>query len=259
LQGVLLVYSERVPGATDFDLFAQRVSTNGRARGAPKLIVGGPGDQKQADVTVLSRGDWLVVWSEDTKDAGDIMGLRLSRALTARGKPFPVAQGTGTAEEPVIGRDPTYSGYYLVLWTDDRNGNKDIYGTRLTDSGLPRSGPTKGHFKVIDTPEDDYGAALVLSSSGRRGELSLVLWTHDDVTDGPDVLGQRLRSNGLPVGPNLKVAAGPGVQSYPAARAKGSDWLTVWQDDELGTLDIVGVELASNGLSRRHVRGFAAD
>ncbi len=259
----LVVWSERVPGGNDYDLYAQRLFSNGRGKGGARLIAGGPGDQRHPDIIQSSRGDWLVVWSEDTNDAGDIMGVRLTTALTPRSAPFPVAQGAGTAEDPVIARDPTDPRYFLVLWTDDRNGNKDVYGTRVTDAGLPRSGPRGGHFPVIDGPEDDYAAALLFGrvSGGRRGDAfsSLLLWTHDDVAEGPNVMAQRLRANGLPVGRPLKVATGPGVQAWPAAASGPSDWLAVWVDDGLGTLDILGVEIGSNGLIRRRVRPLATD
>lgn len=290
----LLVYSERVPGGADYDLYGQRLYSNGRPNGVPMLISGGPGDQVHPDVTRLDRGnrggEFLVVWSEDTRDAGDVMGIRVDFALRrSRGPAFPVAKGPGTAEDPSIARDLLDQDSYLVLFTDDRSGNKDILGTRLTESGLPRGGPLGGHFPVIDSPEDDYAPEIVTSieelSLGptptperiRRPRetyraRNLLIWTTDHVTDGPNVMAHRLSNNGLPTGSTFLVAGGSGAQSWPAAalvslkegrpgapREQRDEWLAVWTDNSLGTLDVVSSRVGLNGIARSTRRVLASD
>lgn len=272
----LLVWSERLPGGTDYDLYAQRLFTNSRTSGKPKLVAGGPGDQKFADIARSRDTEWLVVWSEDTTDAGDVMGIRLSTALTPRNAKFEIAKGPGTAEDPSISRDLGSANYFLVLWTDDRAGNKDIFGARVAATGLPRGGSaTTGHFPVVESPEDDYAPVLQTSpfdllSGGRvnpRSDAdtrSLLMWTRDTVTDGPDVLGLRLRSNGYGVGSSFTIAGGAGTQAWSAAalRSDGrnrSEWFAIWQADPTGTMDVFGVEIGLNGIVRRTPRIVAAD
>jgi hypothetical protein len=219
------------------------------------------------------------------------MGIRIDFALRrSRGPAFPVAQGPGTAEDPAIARDLLDSNSYLVLFTDDRKGNKDIYGTRLTESGLPRGGPRGGHFPVVGSPEDDYAPEIVNSleepSLGptptpnprdrRRRDsnqaLNLLIWTTDHVTDGPNVMGHRLSVNGLPTGTSIEIAAGSGVQAWPAAalfsieedRPGGAqqsrdEWLTVWTDNTLGTIDVLSARLGTNGIARATNRVLVSD
>jgi hypothetical protein len=299
----LLVYGERVPGGTDYDVYAQRLFANGRPAGTPMLIAGGPGDQKYPDVLAVGRGnlgsEYLIVWSEDTKDLGDVMGIRVDYALRrSRGPAFPIAQGPGTAEDPAICQDLLQKENYLVLYTDDRAGNKDIWGVRLTASGLPRGGPVGGPFAVIKSPQDDYAAEIV--NSAQRIELgptptpdrtkpptpgaktpqkghNLLIWTTDDVKDGPNIMGQRLSDNGLPEGKPFLVAGDPGKQAWPAAALytfegpnplatsqpgephQRDEWFAVWNDDKLGTLDVLGVPIGINGLMREHPRVVASD
>ena len=271
----LVVWSELRPGGTDYDLYAQRLFDNARSYGRPTLIAGGPGNQSHADVAYGPANDWLVVWSEDTTDAGDVMGIRISPAVSPRGPAFPIAQGPGTAEDPSISRDPGGTDYFLILFTDNRAGNKDIYGTRVTEAGLPRGGSRGGQFPVVDTPQDDYAPALVISSASasrgpQRGPGSpidprdLVLWTTDDVLTGANVMGQRLRTNGLPVGASFLVAGGAGNQGWPGAALRTQtterpEWLAVWSDDALGSEDIMGVEIGLNGIIRRNPRPLATD
>jgi len=275
----LLVWSERVAGGTDYDLYAQRLGVNGRTTATPTLVAGGPGDQKFADIAPGRGTEWLVVWSEDARDAGDVMGVRVSTALTVRGQPFEIARGPGTAEDPTIAADFGNAGYLLVLWTDDRNGNKDIYGAHIAATGLPPGGsPTIGHFPVVQAPENDYAPVLLpvpLRDPEARGLLS---WTRDTVTDGPDVMAQRVRGNGYAVGSAFTVAGGAGTQAWSAAAlndvvtsgAPGSgdpsdrrllffQWLAVWSSDPLGTMDLYGVEIGANGIVRRSARPLVVD
>lgn len=261
----LLVWSEKLPGATDYDIYAQRLFANGRTQGQPTLVAGGPGDQRYADVTPNVNNEWLVVWSEDSNDGGDVMGRRISVALTPRGTAFPIAQGPGVSEDPVISRDPFDSSYFLVLFTDDRNGNKDIFGTRLASNGLPRSGSTGGQFPVIDSPQDDYAPGIAVGTIGderSRGDASrnILVWTTDTLADGPDVLGQRLRTNGYAVGAPFTIAGGPGPQAWPAISLHDAEeWLAVWAADVGGTLDVLSVDVRKNGIPRPTERVLAAD
>ncbi len=283
-----VVWSEKAPGGADYDLYIQRLFDNGRASGAPRLILARPGDQKHPDLVAVNRGlssEPLVVWSENTTDSGDIMGLRLSGSLAPRGAPFAIATGPATAEDPAVAPDLRDPDSLLVLWTDDRKGNKDIYGTRILENGLPRGGAAAGDFPVIESAADDYAPAIAigLNPAQRAGVIQplpgsdtnargIVLWTTDSPADGPEVLGQRLFANGLPQGRAFPVATGPGIQTAPAITLKTErrlddeiaqvEWLATWVDQSPAagaTLDVLGVEVELNGISRRPERGLATD
>lgn len=286
-----VVWSEKAPGGADYDLYIQRLFENGRANGYARLLLARPGDQMYPDIVAVSRGlasELLVVWSENTTDGGDVMGIRLTHALAPRGQPFAIASGQGTAEDPVIDRDLRDDDSLLVLWTDNRAGNKDIYGTRLLESGLPRGGPAVGDFPVIQTPAEDYAPAIVVSlnpsrraggadpsasAEGSPNTRGILVWTTDDAANGPDVVGQRLFSNGLPLGRVFPIAAGAGVQAWPSVTLRTerrpsddeieqAEWLATWADQSdpsATTLDVRGVEIQLNGISRRQERTLATD
>jgi hypothetical protein len=264
----LVVWSEMAPGGTDYDVYAQRLFPNLRAQAAPVIVAGGPGNQAHPDVVGNGRnGEWLIVWDEDTTDAGDVLGRRISAALTPRSAVFEVAKGVGIASDPTIARDLLDNDTFLVVFTDDRNGNRDLFGTRITEAGVPRGGPLGGQFEVIKSPEEDYAPSLIYNparsfTEAREGPRTrnILLWTHDDVADGPDVLGQRLNNNGLVQGGPFDVAAGPGIQAVPSGDLRSlENWLVIWQTDALGNLDIMGVELGVNGVIRRAPRVLATD
>jgi hypothetical protein len=50
LRGGYLVWSEKLPGASDYDIYMQRLDRYARPYRKPVLIAGGPGDQTQADL-----------------------------------------------------------------------------------------------------------------------------------------------------------------------------------------------------------------
>jgi hypothetical protein len=275
----LLVYSFKAPGGSDYNIMGQRLFENGRPNGWPMLIQGGPGDQRYPDVVAVERGlgvEYLVVWSEDTRDQGDVMGLRVDYALRrSRGPAYPIVQAPGTAEDPTVKADPVNEDQFLVLYTDDRNGNRDIFGTRLSANGLPRGGATGGQFEVVTSPEDDYGADLLEASDTtgpREQPRQIVVWTRDHVTEGPNVMGLRLEQTGLPKGSPFKVAAGNGAQAWPAGavrhlivspdrggRPEQDEFLVVWTEDALGNLDIHGLRLGLFGQLRSRAKVLASD
>lgn len=270
----LVVWSEKAPGAADYDLYAQRLFANGLPNGRPRLIVGGPGDQLYPDVIAVSvdrRGSrgYLVVYSEDTNDAGDVMGVRLTPALTTLGAPYPIVEGEGAASDPVIERDPREPTNFTVLFTYIATGEtqSDIFGVRVSETGLPLGGTVAGIFPVIRTPESEHSPSLLVgtfSDRFRRGganqSRNLLLFVRDDPTDGPDVHAQRLRANGLPVGGISVLAGGPGEQVQPAATTlSDQEWQVVYADDDSGTFDVDSLRVRFNGIPIPRVYPLVTD
>lgn len=272
LGGPGLVWSERVDDTSGYDLFAQRLHGNGLPSGPPRLLLSAPGDQLFPDVIAIANG-YLVVYSEDTTDEGDIMGLRFTPSLVARGVPFPIAQGEGAASDPTVARDPAEPDRLVVLFSflPRDADNSDIYGIRLAETGSPIGGPQGGMFPVVDTPENEHSPRLVtgtfadsLRRAASNASRNVFLFVRDDATDGSDVYAQRLRANGIAYGAPFLLAGGQGAQTSPAADvlADGSDepdWLVAWADDGAGTFDVLGLRLRINGIPRGHGSVLAGD
>ena len=267
----IVVWSEKLDGAADYDIYAQRIAANGRSYGRPKLIVERPGNQSHPSF-VVGGSELLLVWSEDSDDAGDIWALRVSSsALTPRGSAFAISKTPSAATEPIVVPDPTEGQSYLVMWTDDRAGNLDIFGTRIAPTGLPRGGSTGGEFAIVETPENDSSATAIISrdtlAGGREdSSRSLVMWVHEDPTDGPDVMARRLRANGFAFGNEILVAGGPGVQTSPAVSVgNDDDWYVIWSGSNAapggaaGSLDVYQIDVRFNGHLRAPLRRLAAD
>ena len=250
------VWSEKAPGAADYDIYAQRVFPNGRTRGVPTMVAGGPGNQLDPSLIATASG-YLLVFGDDSADEGDVLALRLTQALTVRGTAFGVAKGAGVSSDPIITLDlldPRTD--YLVLFTHvaEAATQKDIFGARMTESGLPRG----TLFPVVNDPAvDEYAPFLLATASAdfERDAYNLLLFNRDDATTGPDVVLQRLRSNGAGVGPERIVGGGTGAQRASAATVlSDGQWLVVWQDDASGNADVVGTKVRVNGIPLPPVR-----
>lgn len=267
LGGNLLVWSEKAPGSDNFDIYAQRIFSNGRPQGKAKPIVVGPGDQLHPDIIGISNG-LLIVYSEDTTDEGDVMGVRITSALSVRGAPFPIASGEGVAADPTIASDPTQQNSVLVLfeYKTDTMLTKDIYGTRLGQSGLPRGDSVTGIFPVVESDMDVYAPSLLVAESaqdrvhGGSPSRNLLVYVQDDPIDGPDVMSQRIRTNGYLNGNPMILAGGPGVQTLPATMVNdATEWLVIWQDDAAGSFDLFLQRVRTNGFPRPTVYTVFAD
>lgn len=255
------VWSEKAPDAADYDVYAQRVFPNGRTRGVPTMVAGGPGNQLNPSLIATASG-YLLVFGDDSTDEGDVLGLRLTQALTARGAAFAIAKGAGVSSDPIVTLDlldPRTD--YLVLFTHvaEAATQKDIFGARLTESGLPR-GPV---FPVLNDPAvDEYAPFLLATSFGIAGadESNLLLFNRDDAVNGPEVVLQRLRSNGAGVGPERVIGGGTGAQLAPTASVQSDgQWIVAWQDDAGGNADIISAKVRTNGIPLPTTRVLVTD
>ncbi len=271
----LVVWSEKRPGAADYDLYGARLSQTGFGRSGPTPLVERPGDQMDPSLVATDGGEYLLVWSENGTDSKDISGQRISVALKTRGPVLTIAAGPSNASEPLIVRDPSVARSYLVVWTDDRKGDTDIYGTRVSQAGLPRlsAGGAAADFPVIEGPGNQSdAAALLLSASDGPGDpigdesRSLLVWTDETATDGLDVRARRLHANGFAFGGTMTVAGGPGDQRDATVTAEDEGWAVAWAapgpvkaPDQPATLDLFGVRVRANGRVEPQVRRLLAD
>lgn len=246
----VVVWSEKSPDAADYDVFAQRIFPNGRTRGTPVVVAGGVGNQLNPSLISTNSG-YLLVFGDDSTDEGDVLGLRLTKALSARGVAFGLSKGPGVSSDPIITvdvLDPRTD--YLVLFTHvaEAATQKDVFGTRVTESGLPRG----SIFPVVNNPDvDEYAPFLLATASENnlRDAYNLLLFNRDDAVNGAEVVLQRLRSNGAGVGPERIIGGGTGAQRSAAADVlSDGQWLVVWQDDASGNADVVGMKVRVNGI-----------
>ncbi len=124
---------------------------------------------------------------------------------------------------------------FLVVWSDERNGYADIYGARVSQSGI-----------VLD-----YGGIAISTASGNQwyaavafdGVNFLVVWG----TPGAGVFGSRVTLEGVVLDPGgISISTlGGGI---PALAFDGDNYLVVWKDPRTGNYDIFGARVTPAGI-----------
>jgi hypothetical protein len=239
-----LVWSERQPGRFDYDVFMQELDVHDRPTGRPIVVDDSPSEQRHPSLGGVC-GELLVLWADDRRDDGDILGRWYNSAdLQPRGPAVWLVDSPGHADEPFTDLGLLDKHELRILFTDDRNGSLDIYSTVIRDDSKAPVNPRANQEPVITGPLDDYSPRVAQSTAGQ----DLLIWTADTLDDGPDVMGQRYIQQ-WPRGNRMVIAGGRGVQTAPAlSHFLDRGWLTAWSEDTGGGNRVLFAEVRSNGL-----------
>ncbi|SDF38693.1 hypothetical protein SAMN04488504_1461 [Myxococcus virescens] len=132
--------------------------------------------------------EFLVVWSDEHGEGpenADIYGNRVKEDGTILdGNGFPISQAEGAQSSPDV--EWTHKNYQVV-WSDDRIGNPDIYGTRVSKTGMVKD--------PEGIPISTAAGAQTVPRIAHHNNKSLVVW--DDTRYGPhSVWGARWDEDG---------------------------------------------------------------
>ena len=135
---------------------------------------------------------------------------------------FPISTVANNQELPAIAWDGTN---HLVVWTDYRNENYDIYAQLVSPSGnLVGSG---------------FAISTAINTQERPdiawdGTNYLVVW--EDERNGVsnyDIYGQLVSASGTLVGSNFSICLASNTQTYAAVAWDGTNYLVVWGDEDI--------------------------
>jgi hypothetical protein len=223
----LLVYSEDAGGLDGWDVYAVRVNSAGFSTGRPRLIAGGPADQRHPDVAVIADGEYHIVWDDNARDIDEIHGQRLQANAIPKGGPSVLLRQATNATDPTVSPG-------LLAWVDDVNGNADIYGLRIENT------------KPIGTPYR-LGGDQTLDDTNPRFSGSGLVWNVFDPGTGFDILGVTVYGNGRERGGARGILVPAADQGWPDA----ANGVVVFADNRSGGFDIYGVRVAGNDLRTR--------
>jgi hypothetical protein len=166
--------------------------------------------------------NYLVVWEDERVNSDrDIFGARVSASgevLDPISIPICVYTNLQT-DVKVAGGNQNY----LVVWTDYRNGNYDIYGARVDFSGnvLDPDG-----FPISDTYNWESFPDVAWD-----GTNFFVVWTDDrSVTTYDDIYGARVSPQGEVLDPDgIQISNTTALEETPAIAYNGSVYLVAWE------------------------------
>ncbi len=208
------------------------------------VISAAVGSQYYLDIA--SDGDnFLVVWMDARNSDWDIFGTRISSTgviLDPTG--IAISSASGNQGEPKVAFD---GANYFVVWCDDRSGDLDVYGSRVSPSGLVLD---PAGIQITSMPNTQGVGGIIFGDS-----TYLVVWD-DWRYSNWDIYGARVTPSGLVLDPNgFKISEAPGDQIYPEVAFDGSNYLIAWHDRRFGSYDVYctrvnqfGAVLDTNGI-----------
>ncbi|ABF86269.1 putative lipoprotein [Myxococcus xanthus DK 1622] len=173
-----------------------------------------------------SKKEFLVVWSVEQgggPENADIYGNRVKEDGTILdGDGFPISTEEGAQTTP----DVVWTGKsYQVVWTDDRNGNPDIYGARVSKTGTVKD--------PDGIPISTAAGAQTAPRIAHHNSKSLVVW--DDTRYGPhSIWGARWGEDGdVWDGSGFPISSAGLAQQYLPDVAFGADkFFTIYAAQE---------------------------
>lgn len=223
------------------DIFCVRVSPDGAVRDPSGLpVCTDPGHQHTPSIATdginsfilwedARRTSWSDIYAARVNQQGEVLdpdGFRLSGAANDQQTPAPAFDGTN----------------YLVVWADNRNGDYDIFGTRVNSSGVPLD---PGRIAISVAPSDQLKPAVAFD-----GTNYLVTWEDYRGANAPDIYAARVTKSGAVLDPSgIVVSSQDSEQVAPDVAFDGTNYLVVWQDDRAGIHwdDIYGARITPAG------------
>jgi hypothetical protein len=227
----LVAWSQASSGV--LEVFAAQVSGDG-TKVEPVGALSSTGDSRlDFRPSVAWNGSrFLVVWEHEFGPGDqDIQGRLVTRAGFPASGVFNVTAPTSNQTSPEV---TAGGGTFMVVWTDARAGNLDVFrgrvandSTRLDGSGVPVAQSTSVSEATPDV--------------AWNGSRFLVAYERDS-----DSHAQLLDATGALVGSSIPVGTGADLQFVPKVASNGTDYLVVWQSGT-DTSDVAGARVSSTG------------
>lgn len=211
----------------DQDIYAARVTTGGVVRDAAGFVVtAASGDQRRPDVAGTGTGSF-VAW-EDTRNGpnnDDVYGARINTsAVVQDALGIDVATSAGDQHAPAVTWDGTNA---LIAYEDTRNGNSDIYASRVSPAGALLDGAGLQVYQGA--------GAQTEPAAGFTGTTFVVAWK-DERGPSADIYASRVSTTGIAMDTTgIAVAVGAGAQASPAVAKADTNVVVAYRDASDGT------------------------
>jgi hypothetical protein len=223
-----------------YDIYGARVSSGGTVLDPEGFLIRqGPGYLfgSYCPSVAFDGINYLVAWTEDVGGTGnDIYASRVDLNGTVLDL-IPVCSENNTQSFPSLSFDGTD---YVAVWQDNRSGNYEIYGARITPAGV-----------VIDT----HG--VLISGSGLYPGIAynetdfIVIWQTGDYGTGADIRGAKV-SSALVILDTFSISESSGDQLYPALSRGSSDQILAvysgWTEAPYNSMRIWGGFYPESGI-----------
>ena len=221
----------------NYDIYGARVTPAGVVLDPKGFVISHAAGNQSTPAVGFDSACFLVVWGDARNgDDEDIYGARVTptgEVLDTQG--IAISQADRDQFDPDVSFDGTG---FLVVWVDQRGGDYDVYGARVTPEGtvLDSSG-----IAISQAAYDQSSPAV-----GSDGANYLVVWQDNRTGSGwYDIYGTRVTSAGM-VLDSAGIVISPAMydQLAPDVSFGGANYLVVWEDVRNAiTSDIYGARV----------------
>jgi phosphoribosylformylglycinamidine (FGAM) synthase PurS component len=166
------------------DIYGARVGQDGTVLDPSGMPIATTGAYDRESPTVAFDGtNYLVVWEKVyglMDEHSDIYGVRVNQdGVVLDPSDIPISTAAGVQRYSSVAYDDTN---YIVVWQDDRNGNWDIYGAKVNQSGTVIDSFT------VSTQLDNQFAPALCKGSGNQLLTTYSGWTDSINTHPADAM-----------------------------------------------------------------------
>ena len=220
------------------DIYGTRVTPTGVVIDSSGIGISAATNSQSYPALAFGGENFFVVWQDSRSGSSDIYGTRVTPAgvvLDTAG--VAISTATGDQSYPAIAFDGEN---FFVVWQDSRSGSSDIYGARVTPTGVVLD--TAGVAISTATNDQSYPALAF------DGENFLVAWADYRISSSWDIYGARVSRDGIVLDPtDIAISTATGTQSHPVLACDGENCLVVWADRRSGSSDIYGARMTPTG------------
>ncbi len=217
----------------DWNVFCQRLNSQGQILGQNIQVTTDAADQWSADVSCGVNGDFVVTWDDARNGNWDVYGQRYAADGTPNGQNFKVNDDGGSADQTGSGVAVNKHGEFIVVWSDHRSGEDEVYARRYDAAGTPQG----ASFRLNDV---STGSQSGPSIEARPDGGYWAAWA-DARSGDPDIFCQRLDRNGNKVGANFRINddRGSALQRCSSIGMDRQGLICIaWEDERNGGSDI---------------------
>jgi hypothetical protein len=225
------------------DIYGARVDNSGNVLEPNGIAITTAEEHQENPAAVFGGLNYLVVWDDKRLSFfNDIFGARIQPSgIVLDTNAFLLSLGTNYQNYPSAAYDGSN---YLVVWEDFRNNSLDIYGARVTPSGV-----------VLDSQPIPIGLEINDQSHPAvifDGTNFFVVW--QDERNDPyytDIYGTLLSPDGTVLNPNgIVISNAADNQVTPKLAFDGVNYLAVWADyrNDAFNPDIYGARISQSGV-----------
>lgn len=236
--GIIVVWQDTGGGGAD-NIWAQRLNSN-RVRqwgDAGVVVSSATGRQILPEIVSDGAGGVIVTWLDLRAGNNDVYAQRMNAAgvaqWTTNGKAVAVVTGSNRYAPKII---EDGAGGAIIAWSDDRNGDTDIYVQHLNAAGTPYW--TANGNRMVEPGYNQTSPQIISDNAGG----AIIAWQdYNDVSLGSDIRANHLKSDGTfdaPVG-GWWIRVYTGEQTNPRLTGDGEGGAIVaWEDTSSGPADI---------------------